>query len=166
MTGGSVSGVGNVTAAAEFNMHYDPLSARAVFRSPTTKLLLPLEITQRLSFGWELVDSLPSRSCRLGAVLHDIIPHLFRSTRQLLGRETVSFQALAAIMWMLEPSLIQFAEMAGDVEIAGELTRGATVFDQREPRGWRNNLEVARELDVELATEAFFNALKYASQTT
>ena len=44
ITGGSVGVGGNVTPAAELNIYYDPVSARTVFRSPTTKTLVPLDI--------------------------------------------------------------------------------------------------------------------------
>jgi purine nucleosidase len=50
--------------------------------------------------------------------------------------------------------------MAGDVETVGELTRGVTVFDQRDPRQWRSNMEVATKLDIDMATDAFYNLLK------
>ncbi len=163
IAGGTVSGIGNVTPAAEFNMHFDPVSARAVFHSATTKSLIPLEISNQLSFGWELVERLPPRYTRVGAVLQDIVPHYCRSTRQQLGRETISLQAVLPILMLVEPMLFTWEEMAGDVEVAGELTRGATVFDKRIPKQWRSNMEVAVSIDVEAAMDAFYNCLKFAA---
>ena len=54
--------------------------------------------------------------------------------------------------------------MAGDVELSGELTRGATVFDQRVPQVWRNNMEVAVDLEIESAVEEIIQLLKYISR--
>lgn len=164
IAGGSVSGVGNVTATAEFNMHFDPPSAQAVFHSATTKSLLPLDISNQLGFGWELVEKLPPRYTKVGAVLQEIVPHLCRSTRQQLGQETISLHAVLPILMLIEPMLFEWEEMAGDVEITGELTRGATVFDQRSPRQWRPNMEVASSIDADAAHDAFYNSLKYAAQ--
>jgi len=164
ITGGSVSHVGNVTPAAEFNIHFDPASARAVFHSPITKILLPLEVTNRLNFGWELVERLPARHTRVGDILHDLVPHLFRSTRQRLGLETVAFQAILPLIMMIDSSLLTFQPMAGDVELSGELTRGTTVFDRRLPQAWRNNMEVAVDLDVESALEEFYQLMKYVAR--
>ena len=164
IAGGSVSGVGNVTPAAEFNMHFDPLGAQTVFHSATTKSLIPVEIVDQLSFGWELVEKLPPRYTRVGAVLGQIIPHFCRSTRQQLGRETISFQAVLPILMLLEPMLFEWEEMAVDVETGGEITRGMTVVDRRAPRQWRPNMEVAVRIDVGAATDAFYNCLKYAAQ--
>lgn len=42
MAGGAVQAPGDVTPAAEFNIYCDPQSARTVFRSATTKTLVPL----------------------------------------------------------------------------------------------------------------------------
>jgi inosine-uridine nucleoside N-ribohydrolase len=164
MTGGSVTGTGNVTPAAEFNMHLDPQSARAIFMSATTKSLIPIEICDKLKFGWELIDRLPLKQSQVGAILHEIIPHLFRTTRQLLGQETISLPAVMPILLMVEPILFEFEEMAGDVEVGGELTQGATVFDRRIPRTWRTNMEVACQIDVEAARDSFYNSLKFAAQ--
>jgi inosine-uridine nucleoside N-ribohydrolase len=164
LAGGSVTGTGNVTPAAEFNMHLDPQAARAVFMSATTKSLIPIEVCDKLKFGWELIDRLPDKHSKVGAILHQLLPHLFRTTRQLLGQETISLQAIMPILLMVEPMLFEFEEMAGDVEVSGELTSGATIFDRRIPRTWRNNMEVACRLEVDAARDCFYHSLKYAAQ--
>lgn len=165
IAGGSIHGVGNVTATAEFNMHFDPPSAQSVFQSPTTKSLIPLETSNELSFGWELVERLPPTYTKVGAVLSEVVRHLFRASRKHIGQETVSLQAVLPILMLVEPMLFGWEEMAGDVEITGELTRGATVFDQRVPSQWRANMEVATTIDAEAAADAFYHCLKYAAQT-
>jgi inosine-uridine nucleoside N-ribohydrolase len=164
IAGGSMHGSGNVTPAAEFNMHFDPLSAQAVFHSATTKSLIPMEVCEQLSFGWELVEKLPPKYTKVGAVLHEIVPFLCRSARQQLGHETISLQAVLPILLLVEPMLFEWEEMAGDVEIGGELTRGQTVFDRRTPRQWRTNMEVATSIDTVAASDAFYNCLKFAAQ--
>jgi inosine-uridine nucleoside N-ribohydrolase len=164
IAGGSVTGIGDVTPAAEFNMHFDPVGAKTVFHSATTKSLIPIEISNQLSFGWEIVERLPPKYTKVGAVLHEIIPHYCRATRQQMGRETISLQGVLPILMLLEPMLFTWEEMAGDVETSGELSRGATVFDRRMPRQWRTNMEVAVSIDVEAAVDAFYNSLKYAAQ--
>jgi inosine-uridine nucleoside N-ribohydrolase len=159
IAGGTLRGVGDVTPCAEFNFHFDPGSAQAVLHSATTKTLIPLEVSNRLSFGWEMVEKLPPKYAKAGSVLHELIPHFFRSTRQHLGHETVSFQAVAAILSILDPTLMTFEEMAGDVETAGELTRGALILDHRDPRVWRINMEVATLIDADEARLAFYQSL-------
>ncbi len=163
IAGGASNGVGNETAAAEFNMYYDPQSARQVFHSPTTKSLIPLEISEAMQFGWDLVEQLPPSYTKVGGVLEKILPFYLRAARKHWGQETVSLQAVLPILVLLEPLLVEWTTMAGDVEVSGELTRGTTVFDQRTPRRWRLNMEVACHLDVPAVMDVFSNCLKYAA---
>jgi hypothetical protein len=39
-----------------------------------------------------------------------------------------------------------------------------TVCDQRLQRKWRKNVEVASQLDIDAARDAFYNLLRYAGQ--
>ncbi|GIW99215.1 MAG: nucleoside hydrolase [Pirellulaceae bacterium] len=164
IAGGTAIGVGDVSAVAEFNIHFDPVAAKSVFESPTTKSLLPLEVTNQLSFGWELIEQLPPRYTPVGAVLHSILPAYFRATHQVLGRETVSLQAIVPLLVLTDPVLVRWEEMAGRVETYGELTTGATIFDRRDPPQWRANMEVAVGLDVDSARDVFYNLLKFAAR--
>jgi inosine-uridine nucleoside N-ribohydrolase len=162
IAGGSTEGRGDVSPCAEFNFHFDPVSAQDVISSPITKSLIPLEVSRQLSFGWELVEALPGRYTKIGSILHETIPYLFRTTRQNLGMESVSFQALLPILMLVDPTIFEFEPMAGNVEIGGDLTRGATIFDRRTPQQWRTNMEVAVSLDVDAAKDIFYHLLKYA----
>ncbi|MCR9294464.1 MAG: nucleoside hydrolase [bacterium] len=164
VAGGSVKMIGNETATSEFNMHFDPLAADQIFQSPTTKSLLPLEITEKLQFGWDLVEKLPPKYTKVGAVLHQVLPYLVRASRQHLGCETISLQAVMPFLMLVEPMLFEWETMAGRVETTGNLTRGATVFDRRIQTHWRPNMEVASGIDQRAARDAFFNCLKYAAQ--
>lgn len=163
IAGGSVNGIGNVSPSAEFNMHFDPVSAQAVFHSATTKSLIPLEIARELSFGFELVEKLPPKYTKVGAVLGEIVPFFCRAARQQLGQESIHLHAVLPILMLVEPMLFEWEELAGDVEIGGELSRGTTIFDRRSPRQWRTNMEVATAIDKTAAYDAFYNCLKYAA---
>ena len=70
--GGTVAGPGNITPAAEFNMYCDPVSAQAVFRSPSTKTLVPLDVTNRIELSYDLFNQLPDESTRVGRLLRQI----------------------------------------------------------------------------------------------
>lgn len=166
ISGGAVSHPGNVTAAAEFNFHFDPVAAKEVFASATTKSLVPLDVTDRVTFGMELLDKLPDRFTRVGKLLHKIVPFMFRAAHQRLGRELIPLLDPTALIAVLEHDLFTWEDMAGDVETRGELTRGMTLFDRRMRPEWGVNLEVAREVDVPEVRERIVRLLKYAGQQT
>ncbi len=166
MTGGSVNGIGNVTAAAEYNMHYDSLSARLVFQSPVTKVLIPLDVTRLIKFTLDLIDRLPAESTRVGAILRRILPFIYRAYHQRMGQESIYLHDVVALVSVLEPDLFQYAEMAGDVETRGDLTMGTTVFDRRPNPRWRPNMDVASQLDAEKVVNCIVNSLALAGAAT
>jgi inosine-uridine nucleoside N-ribohydrolase len=89
MSGGAVGGVGNVAPAAEFNMYYDPQSAREVFRSLTTKSLVPLDCTRKVPFTLDMVEQLPDEATRVGMFLRRLATFYFRAYHQSFGEESL-----------------------------------------------------------------------------
>jgi inosine-uridine nucleoside N-ribohydrolase len=164
MSGGSVSGIGNITASAEYNMHYDPLSARQVFRSATTKTLVPLDCTRQVPFTMDLVEQLPPESNRIGAFLRKLFTFYFRAYHQSFGEESILLHKTLAVLWATHPTLFETQEMAGDVETRGDLTMGATIFDRRQVSTWRLNMEVALATEPHAIRECVMHALVEASR--
>ena len=166
ITGGTLSSSGNITPAAEFNFYFDPESARDVLKSRTTKTLVPLDITQQVTFGFDVMDELPEESTRTGCFLRQILPFAFRAYRQQLGCEGITLNDAVGMLAVLEPDLFQFEKLACDVETTGELTRGATIFDRRVVQEWRPNLEVAVGVDVEGVRQQILDQLIMAGNIT
>jgi inosine-uridine nucleoside N-ribohydrolase len=159
MLGGSVNGIGNVTPAAEFNMYYDAPSARQIFRSPTTKTLVPLDVTRAVTFGLDIINELPSESTRPGAFLRKLLTHSFRAHRQVFALEGIYLHATVALMVAIHPELFEMRDMCGDVEVHGELTAGATIFDRRPENRPRANMEVAIDVDANAVRDAVVRGL-------
>jgi purine nucleosidase len=162
--GGTVSGPGNITPAAEFNMYCDPVSAQVVFRSPSTKTLIPLDITNHVELGYDLFNRLPDESTRVGRLLRQLLPHAFRGYRRQFGLEGIHIHDTLTLMAEIRPELFTTKPMAGDVETQGELTLGETVFDRRRVPAWRHNMEVAVDMQKEAVIEAIFGELNRDSQ--
>ena len=146
--GGSVNGIGNVTPAAEFNVYCDPSAARQVFRSSLTKTLIPLDVTDQVVWGLDLLEQLPPETSPPGFMLRKSLSYLFRSYHQHLGLEGIQLPEVVALAAAVHPELFPAHPMTGEVETRGDLTTGATVFDRRPNRRIRGDLEVAREVDV------------------
>ena len=159
MTGGTVSGPGNITPAAEFNIYCDPKSARAVFRSPSTKTLVPLDLTNQIILSFDLFNQLPDENTRVGAFLRKILPPAFRAYRQQFGLEGIHVHDSIGLMAAIHPELFTTEEMAADVETKGELTSGATVFDRRHVPAWRHNMDVAVDMDKPKVIEKMIRSL-------
>lgn len=162
MTGGSINSNGNVTAAAEFNFYFDPQSARQVFKSRTTKTLIPLDVTKQVNFGFDVMEELPDEGSRIGCFLRQILPFSFRAYRQQLGHEGITLNDAVGMLAVIEPRLFEFEELFGDVETEGELTRGATIFDRRIPPEGRPNIEVATGINVDATRQQILDQLTLA----
>lgn len=164
--GGSVKGVGNATPCAEFNIYADPVSARAVFRSPTTKTLIPLDVTDQVVWTLDLLEKLPPEQTRAGKLLRSTIPYLFRTHRQHLGLESIRLPDTVAIVAALHPELFKTEELVADVETAGEITTGATIFDRRPNCPHHAGIEVALEIDAAAVADCVVRGLAEAGRQT
>jgi len=146
--GGTLSGPGNVSSAAEFNIHCDADSARAVFQSPVTKTLIPLDVASRATFYYDLLERIPNDESRTGRLLRQILPGAFLAFRQTLGIEGIHVNDAVAVVAALHPELFTMHRLYGDVETEGTLTYGATVFDRHHRPEGRPNLDVAVNLET------------------
>lgn len=166
MVGGATNGIGDVTAAAEFNMHFDPTAASSVLRSPTTKALLPLDVTSQVNFDVNLLELLPPKYTRAGEILHPIVQHLFRTYRQQRGQESINLNAVIGVAYLVEPMLFGSDDVAIEIEELGELTRGATIVDRRSFASVRPNVEMVSRVDIDAVRDCVINGLKFAGQCT
>jgi purine nucleosidase len=159
ISGGAVAVSGNMTPAAEFNIFCDPAAARAVFRSASTKTLVPLDVTSRVMLSFDLFNQVPAEETRLGAFLRRILPSAFRGYRQKFGVEGIYVHDTVALMAICCPDLFETHEMSGDIEILGELTTGMTVFDRRRHLAAQHNMEVAMEVNKAKIVERIVQGL-------
>ncbi len=147
--GGSLSGQGDASATAEFNIYADPEAARAVLTARCTKTMVPLETCQDLILTFDQYDSLPiDEYSRLGRFLSQVLPCALRETRKQIGREEIELREVVALAAIAHPNLFDRTSMCVDVELSGELTRGMTVFDMRGIERWATNIDVLTNVDT------------------
>ena len=129
-----------------------------------TTTLVPLDISSHLSFTYDFLEQLPSSTTRAGRFLRRVMPYAFRSHRRCLGLEGIHLHDAVALVAVTNPELFSTDSTAGDVEIGGELTTGATIFDRRQIPQWRPNMDVAVELDVAGARDVILRGLQRAGE--
>ena len=161
--GGTVDGGGDVTAAAEFNIFADPEAARNVLRSPAPKTLIPLDVAREPVLTFDLYDRLfdPARG-PLAEFLSQLLPFALRAHHQHLGLEGVPLAEVAALFAITTSQRCSVERMAIDVETAGELTRGMTVFDRRGTPQWQTNIDVVRAIDPQSVLDYFGSIVRRA----
>jgi purine nucleosidase len=163
IAGGTYQGPGDVTPAAEFNFFFDPLGARNVLRSRATKSLVPLDVLAKPMFDFGLLDRLPGEETRVGALLRSLLPYYFRSHRQHLGLEGVLLPDVVAVLAVTHPELFTTQPATVDVETAGELTSGASVFDRRVRPAISHNVYAALDVNTSGVYDALLSGLERAT---
>lgn len=148
IVGGTLEGPGDVTAAAEFNIHCDAEAAQRVFRSNVTKTMLPRDVTSRAAMTFDLLNNLPDETTGMGRVLHALLPGAFQAYRQRLGLEGMYAPEAVAVAVAAKSELATVEAFPCDVETEGVLTYGATVVDRRRHTLERGTMDVAVKLDA------------------
>lgn len=144
--GGAVTEGGDVTAAAEFNIAFHPEAARHVLCAPFAKMLIPLDVTNKVMLTFEHFNRLTGKS-RGAAFLRQLLPFAFRAYHQFFGLEGVPLREVTALAAISQPHLFRVQRMSVDIETRGELTRGMTVFDRRHSPQPKGNVNVAIEVE-------------------
>ena len=148
--GGSVEVGGDVTAAAEFNVYVNPIAARTVLRSRIAKTLVPLDVCRQVSMTVSQYERLMTgASGPVGELFGRLLPYAIRANHEVFGVEGLSLPETVALAAAVRPELFGRSAMAIDVETAGELTRGMTVFDRRGQRQWQANIDVVRTVEAQ-----------------
>jgi purine nucleosidase/pyrimidine-specific ribonucleoside hydrolase len=132
--GGAVAVPGNVTAAAEFNMHVDPEAAAEVFASGLPIELVPLDVTRRVVLTRaDLSKALGRHGGKTARFIEDFTAHGFDFETQR-GDGGMALHDPLAVGVAVDPSLVTLEPLQIAVECEGRLTRGMTVADRRPHR--------------------------------
>jgi purine nucleosidase len=106
--GGAAFCPGNVTPAAEFNFHADPVAAHVVLSAGAPLVLFGLDVTSKavMPAGW--VDGLRALGTRCGAAAHDML--------RAYGKEDPLLHDACPVAWLIDPGL--FKGQARTVSVA------------------------------------------------
>jgi purine nucleosidase len=135
---------GNVTPAAEFNMHCDPHAAALVFDSGVPITLVPLDVTE----GVLSTAGRVARLRRLGTRCGDAVATLI-GPRGGLGRPPMAMHDACVICYLLMPELCRWREAHVAVETHSPLTIGMTVIDRRAIPGRSPNARIVEAIDAD-----------------
>ena len=125
LMGGSISG-GNVTAAAEFNIHNDPEAAQIVFQAGWPLTMVGLEVGDKALFTHKYLDELGQTR----GPVNDFIVSVLKFMVDLSGTFGSPGSPMydpSAVAVAIDSSLVKVQEMHVAVETRGEFTRGETV---------------------------------------
>lgn len=145
--GGAVTGRGNTSVPAEFNIGFDPESAHIVFSTWPQFELVDWEATMRHGIALDRFQSwLTADDAR--ARCYERISRKIRGFMQERGRPGMVLADALAMAVVLQPDCVVRAEHRHvAVELNGTLTRGATIVDWDGRNGQPANARIVLEVD-------------------
>lgn len=127
--GGAVTGRGNTSVPAEFNIGFDPEAAHIVFSAWPQFDLVDWEATVRHGFDFDRFEAW-LRADDARARFYAAISRRTRDWTRARGRPQMLAADALAMAVALQPDLVTRAEQRHvDIELSGRSTRGATVVD-------------------------------------
>lgn len=148
MGGGTLGDLGNATAAAEFNIYYDPDAAARVFAFGVPITMVGLNVTHRALVGRAHLAGLFASGGEVARMVGHILDSYGGSRQD--GGMMAQHDSLA-VAAVIDPSIISTRLLPVDVENTGRLTAGMTVVDFRDGADGETgpgNCDVALEVDV------------------
>ncbi|MCR9114245.1 MAG: nucleoside hydrolase [Rhodobacteraceae bacterium] len=129
LMGGAYFQVGNITPAAEFNIHVDPQAAAIVFRAGAPITVMPLDVTHRALVTRPRNDAFRALGNAVGVAVAEMTDFFERFDREKYGSDGAPLHDPCTIAYLLEPALFTGRHVNVEIETASELTMGMTVAD-------------------------------------
>lgn len=151
---------GNVTAVAEFNVHYDPEAAAVVLGAAfATTLMCGLDLTHQVLVDDALVARLAAAPNRFGPFAAGFLGEYLSIARaRFRSNIDAALHDPCAVLALTHPHLFESVPRPVTVETRGEHTRGMTVVDRR-PLARGGNVQWAERIDAPAALDVVADAL-------
>jgi len=157
---GGAWGLGNKTAAAEWNVLCDPEAAAIVLGAGAPVTLIPIDAAAQVTIDPALVAAVAALGGR--ATFAAELLRSLRSTHRagLFGPADMPLNDPLALLVAAEPALARAVPARVDVELSGRFTYGRTVIDFAGKSGVAPNCDVVVQFDVAATRRAFLGAIE------
>jgi len=167
LMGGSAT-FGNVTAAAEYNVWFDPLAASEVFSSGVKIKMCGLDLTHQLLIDLSFAESLRKFGSDEAIFCSELVEYYHAYSQRLHGRDPVLDSSVGAalhdpcaVLALARPDLFLSEKLSVVVELEGRYTKGMTLVDKR---SWENskasNVEVMTRIDAKQARQVIIESFR------
>ena len=156
MMGGGIAN-GNVTSYAEFNIYSNPEAADIVFSSSVPKVLIPLDVTEKVILYPEDLGVLKRKRSAAAKAISGMLKFYFNFEMKERGFFGGYMHDPSAVVAMTNPDLFKFRQAIVRVDTTGNTTRGRTVA--KFSRSKEANTWVALGVDAEASRSVIMEGL-------
>lgn len=149
----------NVTPASEFNIYVDPEAAKIVFESGVPITMVGLDVTNRALMSFKEIESIIKTNGAISSKVGPLLKFFANANKNIFGLNGAPIHDALAIAAVIDPTVIETKFLNVQVEVAGYLTRGATVVDIYGITGKSPNVDVALEVDTPKFVAYMMNAI-------
>ena len=146
--GGACFELGNVSPAAEFNIHVDPHAAAIVLDSGVLITMIPLDVTHQVLTTPKRLTALHALGNRCGSAVAALLASFDRKRRASFGSRGRALHDPCVIAYLLRPALFGGREVNIAIETQSPLTLGMTVVDWWGVTGRKANVRVMNTVDA------------------
>ena len=147
--GGAGFELGNVTPAAEFNIHVDPHAAAIVLDSGVPITMIPLDVTHQLLNTPPRLAALRGLGNRCGPAVAALLTVFDENRHAKFGTRAKALHDPAVVAFLLHPALFEGREVNVAIESQSLLTMGMTVVDWWGVTGRKPNVRLMNKVDGE-----------------
>jgi inosine-uridine nucleoside N-ribohydrolase len=154
--GGAVTVPGNITPVASANVWGDPEAADVVYRSGVKIVQVGLDVCNQVEISAAQLQRVWATNTTATRLLQALTPCLqtsYRQRRLLHYPDSVRYNDVPAIAYVIDPSLFTCQEVYVRIETQGQLTRGQTVADLLGQGNAPPNVTVAFAVDAARLTQ-------------
>ena len=147
--GGAGFEIGNITPAAEFNIHADPHAAAIVLDSGVPVTMIPLDVTHQVLSTPARLAALGALPNRCGPAVATLLTGFEEARTPRFGERGRALHDPCVVAYLLRPDLFQGREVNVAVETASPLTIGMTVVDWWGVTGREPNAQFMTTVDAD-----------------
>ena len=146
--GGAAFELGNVTPAAEFNIHVDPHAAAIVIESGVPITMIPLDVTHQVLSTSPRIEALSALGNRCGMAAAELLISFENNRSARFGARARALHDPSVIAYLLRPALYDGREVNVAIETQSPLTIGMTVVDWWGVTGRKPNVRWMNTVDA------------------
>ena len=147
LMGGAAINPGNVTPAAEFNIHVDPHAAHLVFSSGVRLVMMGLDVTYQVQVTPSRKENIHALGGRVAQTVAELITFYGGFDLEQWGLDGAPLHDPCVIAYLIDNEIFRVKHINVEVETNSDLTLGQTVADWKFVTDRTPNCHVAYQAD-------------------